>query len=153
MFLKGGHYFFTVNLQDRQSQLLTQHIEILRDVTRKVKQNYPFDIEAIVILPEHLHAMWHLPEGDQNYPMRWMLIKSGFSRQVPINEVISTSRLKKRERGIWQRRYWEHTISNERDWLQHIEYIHNNPVKHGYVNHPEEWLYSSYHRYKKMGIL
>ena len=140
-----GCYFFTVNLQDRSQSLLTENIELLRNAMRTVRARHHFDINAIVILPEHLHAMWTLPQGDDDFAMRWMLIKSYFSKHLPKNELISDSRFKKRERGIWQRRYWEHLIRDERDFNQHIDYIHNNPVKHGYVQTAIEWQYSSIH--------
>jgi len=150
---QGGCYFFTVNLADRQKTLLTDHIDILRSVMRKVRQTHPFHIDAIVILPDHLHAIWTLPSGDDNYAMRWMLIKSNFSRQLPKSEYINPSRLKKRERGIWQRRYWEHLIRDQRDYAQHVDYIHYNPVKHGYTQIAAEWPYCSIHDWIKCGIL
>lgn len=113
-----------------------QEIAALRDIIRIVKRAHPFDIEAMVVLPEHLHAIWKLPEGDADYPMRWSLIKSGFSRGLEKTEFIRASRVSKRERGIWQRRYWEHQIRDELDFEKHADYIHYNPVKHGYVKRP-----------------
>lgn len=112
----GGTYFFTVNLADRKADLLTRHIDILREVMQEVKKARPFVIEAMVVLPEHLHAIWRLPHDDVDYPMRWSLIKAGFSRRLPKTETIRASRLAKRERGIWQRRYWEHCIRDENDF-------------------------------------
>lgn len=108
--IAGGTFFFTVNLADRQSNLLTAHIHTLREVTRMTRQRHPFEIVAMVVLPDHLHAIWRLPDGDANYPNRWALIKAGFARQLPKAETIRASRVAKRERGIWQRRYWEHQI-------------------------------------------
>jgi putative transposase len=96
-----------VNLADRKSNLLIEHIEDLRDVMKKVKQQHPFDIDAMVVLPDHLHAIWTLPKDDADYPKRWMLIKSIFSRRNPKNEYRRKSRIRKGERGIWQRRYWD----------------------------------------------
>jgi putative transposase len=149
----GGTYFFTVNLADREADLLTRHIDDLREVMNKVKQAHPFVVEAMVVLPEHLHAIWRLPSDDVAYPMRWSLIKAGFSRCIEKNEHIRVSRLAKRERGIWQRRYWEHLIRDENDFERHEDYIHYNPVKHGYVGHAVDWPFSSFHRYVERGIL
>lgn len=145
-FVKGGCYFFTVTLVDRRTSLLVDHIDLLRNSFAHVQQRHPFHINAIVILPEHLHCIWTLPDGDNDYPNRWKLIKAGFSRQLPATEERSISRYQRGERGIWQRRYWEHTIRDETDFRHHVEYIHHNPVKHGHAQHPADWLYSSYHR-------
>lgn len=106
----GGTYFFTVNLAERELTLLVDHVDVLRKVIRKVKSAHPFHIDGMVVLPDHLHALWTLPPGDNDYPMRWMLIKTGFSRRIPKGEPCSNSRITKGERGIWQRRYWEHLI-------------------------------------------
>ncbi|HYQ91201.1 MAG TPA: transposase [Candidatus Competibacteraceae bacterium] len=151
--ISGGTYFFTVNLAERSSGLLVEQIDTLRDAVRTVKQRHPFDIEAMVILPDHLHAVWSLPEGDADYPTRWLLIKAQFSRSLPPGERIRASRVRKGERGLWQRRYWEHWIRDERDFARHVDYIHYNPVKHGYVSRPVEWPYSSLHRYIQRGVL
>lgn len=107
----------------------------------------------MVILPEHLHAMFTLPVNDNNYAMRWMLIKAGFSRKIPKLEPINQSRLTKGERGIWQRRYWEHLIRDENDFERHFNYIHYNPVKHEYVNRAVDWPHSTIHKFIKMGII
>ena len=144
--IPGATYFFTVNLADRKSNLLVIQIEARRHATRKIRQSHPFDIIAMVVLPDHLHAIWRLPEGDADFPLRWSLIKGAFSRAIPKNEAIRRSREMKRERGIWQRRYWEHQIRDDDDLEKHVAYIHFNPVKHGYVNCAAEWLYSSIHR-------
>ncbi len=149
----GATYFFTVNLADRKSSLLMDYAETLRDAFRQVKSRHPFHIDAAVILPDHLHTIWTLPDGDNDYPMRWNLIKSGFSRNIKMNEPRSKSRKSKRERGIWQRRYWEHQIKDETDYNHHIDYIHINPVKHGYVSRASLWDYSSIHRFIKMGVI
>lgn len=113
---------------------------------RKIRQSHSFEIVAMVVLPDHLHAIWRLPEGDANFPLRWALIKAAFSREMPKIEVIRRSRRLKRERGIWQRRYWEHQIRNDDDLEKHVAYIHFNPVKHGYVSRAADWPYSSIHR-------
>ncbi len=151
--IKGGSYFFTVNLANRKSSLLTDHIKNLKKAINQVKQTHPFIIEAMVILPEHIHAIWTLPQDDNGYAKRWMLIKSNFSRSIPKNEHINKSRFRKRERGIWQRRYWEHAIRDEKDLQNHIDYIHYNPVKHGQVNNPTDWPHSTIHHYIKTGRL
>ena len=113
--MAGGSYFFTVTLLDRQQGLLVEYVNVLREVMRNVKSAHPFHIDAMVILPDHLHALWTLPAGESDYPMRWMLIKSGFSRRLPLGGRRTASRRAKGERGIWQRRYWEHLIRDERD--------------------------------------
>ncbi|WP_338547477.1 transposase [Pseudomonas benzopyrenica] len=149
----GGTFFFTVNLNDRSSTLLVDHIGALRQAIRQAKAQHPFDILAMVVLPDHLHALWCLPEGDWNYPLRWSLIKAGFSRQLPPLETVNLSRRLKRERGVWQRRYWEHRIRDEQDLQRHLDYIHFNPVKHGHARSAVEWPYSSIHRYVRAGVL
>jgi putative transposase len=149
----GGTYFFTVNLAERQNTLLVDEIDTLRNVMKQVKRHHPFTIDAIVVLPDHLHALLTLPEDDKDFATRWMLIKSGFSRQIPKGERINTSRRKKGERGIWQRRYWEHLIRDDYDYEKHVDYIHHNPVRHGHVKCATDWLYSSIHVYISKGIL
>jgi putative transposase len=149
----GGTYFFTVNLAERNSDLLVRHIEDLRAVTQSVKQVHPFSIVAMVVLPEHLRALWRLPPGDADYPLCWSQIKAGFSRRLPKDERIRVSRQVKRERGIWQRRYWEHQIRDENDLARHVDYIHYNPVKHGWVSHPVDWPHSTLHNYIERGMM
>jgi putative transposase len=143
----GGYYFFTVNLLERKKHLLTEHIDLLREAFRTVKHNRPFHIDAIVILPEHLHCIWTLPEGDDDYSGRWRAIKKHFSKNLPATERRSATRVKRHERAIWQRRFWEHTLRDDRDYANHIDYIHYNPVKHGWAEHPRDWPYSTYYRY------
>jgi putative transposase len=152
-FVEGGSFFFTVNLADRRKRLLVQHIDVLRVAFREARQRHPFSIEAIVILPDHLHAIWTLPEGDRDFSVRWRLIKAGFSRRLPVSEPISASRAAKGERGIWQRRYWEHTLRDESELTRHIDYIHFNPVKHGHASRVRDWPYSSFHRMVKLGVI
>ncbi len=132
--ITGATYFFTVNLANRKNTLLIDEFDQLRIVINKVKKQHPFKLDALVILPDHLHAIWTLPAHDNDFAKRWMLIKAGFSRCIPDDELINKSRQKKGERGIWQRRYWEHLIRDEDDYEKHVNYIHYNPVKHGYVN-------------------
>jgi len=149
----GASYFFTVNCaQRRGNTLLTDHIVLLRRSFRQVKADHPFRIEAIVVLPEHLHCIWTLPPGDGDYATRWALIKAGFSRALPHGEHRSDSRVKRGERGIWQRRYWEHLLRDERDFVRHLDYIHWNPVKHGWAGRAADWPYSSFHAYVRRGL-
>lgn len=148
----GGTYFYTVNLADRRTRLLTDNIDLLRAAFREVRARHPFTVEAMVVLPDHLHAIWTLPEGDADFAMRWRLIKAAFSRSLPSGEPVSRSRAGKNERGIWQRRYWEHTLRDDQDFARHVDYIHHNPVKHGHVDRPEEWSYSSIHRMARRDI-
>jgi putative transposase len=150
-FVRGACYFFTVNLADRKSCLLISHIGELRAAFRYVRQRHPFVLDAIVVLPEHLHAIWTLPEGDADFSVRWRLIKSAFSRALPAGETVSPSRAAKGERGIWQRRYWEHTLRDEKDFERHVDYIHFNPVKHGHVRRVKDWPYSSFARMVRSG--
>jgi putative transposase len=149
----GATYFFTLNLAERYRTLLTDHITTLRTVIRGVKQRHPFHIDALVILPDHLHCVLTLPEGDADYPLRWTLIKAGFSRHIPRTERRNSSRVDKGERGVWQRRYWEHMIRDEHDYARHVDYIHFNPVRHGYSSRAADWPYSSIHRYIAAGTL
>ena len=149
----GGIYFFTVNLADRQSTLLVDHVDHLRAAVRLVKIRHPFDILAWVTLPDHLHSIWRLPPDDADFPQRWALIKAQFSRSIPKGETIGPSRHRKGERGIWQRRYWEHLIRDDDDLQRHVDYVHINPVKHGHVTRASDWPYSSIHRYIGRGEL
>ncbi|MFI3191121.1 transposase [Crenothrix sp. D3] len=151
--INGGTYFFTVNLAERQRSLLTERVDSLREAFREVKNAHPFVIDAVVILPEHLHTIWTLPQGDDDFSLRWRQIKSAFSRAIEKDERISNSRLRKQERGVWQRRFWEHAIRDEQDFNRRVDYIHINPVKHGYVKRAADWQFSSFHRYVKLGIL
>jgi putative transposase len=145
VFIPGGCYFFTVNLLDRDSCLLTQYVDALHDAIHNTQRNYPFEIDAMVVLPDHLHAVWTLPEGDADYPARWRSIKTKFSHAIPkIGSRVSVSSTRA-ERGIWQRRYWEHTILDDRDLNNHIDYCWFNPVKHGYVENVEDWPFSTFH--------
>ena len=149
----GGTYFFTVNLTERRSDTLIRHIDDLRGAMKTVKEKHPFSILAMVVLPEHLHALWRLPPGDADYPLRWSLIKAGFSRRLAKGERVSASRQAKRERGIWPRRYWEHQIRDEADLARHVDYIHYNPVKHDWVTRPVDWPHSTLHSYIERGMV
>ena len=149
----GACWFFTLNLANRQQSLLIEHIDLLRSSFRRCMQRHPWQIDAIVILPDHLHALCTLPPDDSDFALRWRLIKTGFSRALPHGERISASRINKGERGIWQRRYWEHRIRDSADFNQHVDYIHHNPLKHGHVQCLADWPWSSFHRYVNAGIL
>ncbi len=151
-FIAGGSFFFTVNLAERRVRLLTDHVDELRAAFRGARRDHPFTTDAMVVLPDHLHVVWTLPEGDADFATRWRLIKSAFSRDIPFGERVSASRAARGERGIWQRRYWEHTIRDETDFERHIDYVHINPVKHGLVTRVGDWPYSSFHRIENLGI-
>jgi putative transposase len=143
--LSGQTIFFTVALATRGSDLLVREIDRLRDAIRVTLRERPFDIRAFVVLPDHLHAIWSLPEGDRDYPTRWRLIKTRFSRELPKGPMRPSLEVRQ-ERGIWQRRYWEHHIRNLNDLEAHMAYCRNNPVKHGLVSDPSDWPYSSFKR-------
>ena len=148
----GGTYFFTVAIAERRLDLLTRHISQLKEAFHLEQKIAPFSILALVILPDHLHTLWKLPPGDADYSNRWRRIKCSFSKNFPKNERVSNSRMKKGERGLWQRRFWEHTIRDENDLYRHLDYIHFNPVKHEYVRQVVDWPYSTFHSYVKRGI-
>lgn len=150
--IDGGVFFFTIVLADRSSCLLIEEIERLRSAYRVARERRPFETIAVCILPDHIHAVWALPEHDKDFAVRWSLIKSGFSRGLQ-SEPRSQSKIAKREKGIWQRRYWEHAIRDESDLERHIDYVHFNPVKHGYVSRVADWPHSSFHRFVERGIL
>ncbi|MGQ0591444.1 MAG: REP-associated tyrosine transposase [Gammaproteobacteria bacterium] len=151
--MAGGCYFFTVNLAlRRDNHLLLRHIADLRRAFRVTRRDHPFSIEAIVVLPDHLHCLWQLPPGDDDFPTRWRLIKARFSRCVESGESVSRRRERKGERGLWQRRYWEHLIRDDEDHRRHMDYIHFNPVKHGHVRSVNDWPYSSFHRCVMQGV-
>jgi putative transposase len=151
--IDGGVYFFTVALADRSSDLLVRQVDRLRRIYASVQSRNPFETIAICILPDHLHALWSLPRGDRDYPLRWSLIKAGFSRGLEEAAPRTKSKSARRERGLWQRRYWEHTIRDAADLERHVDYVHFNPVKHGYVAQVRDWPFSSFHRYVERGDL
>ena len=148
----GGCYFFTVNLHDRQSDLLVRKVESLRNAVRVTRAQRPFHIDAWVVLPDHMHCIWTLPPDDIDFSNRWRTIKALFSRSMPKTGVRRPSLSRKRESGIWQRRYWEHTIRNERDYAAHMDYVHFNPVKHGLVADAAAWPLSSFARCVALGL-
>lgn len=146
----GSTYFFTVVTQHRRP-ILVEHIKKLHRAFRLMQVHYPCEIQAVVILPDHLHTIWRLPEGDSDYSLRWAVLKRAFSTTIPAMPATASLR-NKREKGIWQRRFWEHVIRNEQDWARHLDYIHYNPVKHGYVNNPADWEYSSFSHWVANGV-
>jgi putative transposase len=148
----GGSYFFTVNLLDRSSRLLVEKIGQLRAAVAAARVRAPFQIDAWVVLPDHMHCIWTLPADDSDYPARWRMIKAGFSRRIRSTAAVSASRASKHELGVWQRRYWEHTIRDERDFAAHLDYVHFNPVKHGHVTRVCDWPFSSFHRCVAQGM-
>ena len=147
----GATYFFTLALADRRSGLLVSHIEALRLAYRRARDLHPFATVAICVMPDHLHAIWRLPQGDTDFALRWRVLKSGFSRQFAADSRRSPSKIRRREKGIWQRRYWEHQIRDAVDLQRHIDYIHYNPVKHGYAEQVRDWSFSSFHHYVALG--
>jgi putative transposase len=152
--IPGGTYFFTLVTFNRKHIFDSPlYIETLRASFKIAMKSHPFRIDAHVILPDHIHMIWTLPHGDDNYPIRWSIIKNIFSRQMnkSMKSVEPIYKGAKGEAGFWQRRYWEHYIRDEIDLNNHIDYIHFNPVKHGYVNNPEEWELSSFKKYCQQG--
>jgi putative transposase len=146
-FTPGGTYFFTVVTAERRPLLAEpMTVTLLRGAFRTVLTHHPFRIDAIVVLPDHLHTIWTLPEGDSDYSRRWNRIKSLFTAGCPahLRSVPSATRISRREQAVWQRRFWEHRSRDDADFNHHVSYIHWNPVKHGLVQTPGEWAYSSF---------
>ena len=150
---KGSVFFFPVVLAERPSNLLIEEIDRLRKSYRTVRESLPFETVAVCVLPDHIHCIWALPEGDADFSTRWSRIKSGVSRGLDPGKSRSASKMVKREKGIWQRRYWEHAIRDDADLERHVDYIHFNPVKHGHVTRVTDWPHSSFHRYVDDGLL
>jgi putative transposase len=155
--IPGGTYFFTAVTHHRRPILLEPRSrKALRTAFLLVKATHPFQVDAVCLLPDHLHCIWTLPENDYDYSTRWKLLKSRFSRQYLSDGgregEITASRIKKGELAVWQRRFWEHCIRNQEDLDQHVDYIHYNPVKHGLVERVCDWPWSSFHHYVKSGI-
>jgi putative transposase len=153
--IEGGTFFFTIVTHNRRAFLCEpENILLLRQGFKEIIREYPFIIDANVILPDHLHCLWTLPPEDSDFSNRWRLIKSYFSSRcdAKYKGKISASRQKKGEQAVWQRRFWEHKIKDEHDFQQHVDYIHYNPVRHGYVKAPKDWQYSSFMLYVERGI-
>ena len=151
-FVPGGCWFFTLTLLLRRQTLLVDHIDVLRSAVSETRRRYPFAIDAIVVLPDHIHAVLTLPEGDADFSTRWRLVKSRFAKALPKQERLSAVRKARGERGIWQRRFWEHLIRNDADYARHVEYCYINPVKHRLVGRVQDWPHSSFHRDVRRGI-
>ncbi|HMO09652.1 MAG TPA: transposase [Paracoccaceae bacterium] len=141
----GATVFFTVALADRGAHTLVERIGELRAAVRLTRAERPFRIDAWVVLPDHMHAVWTLPPGDHDFSTRWSVIKARFTQSVPV-EARRPSHIRRRERGLWQRRFWEHHIRDEEAFAACLQYCWTNPVKHGLVEHPEDWPFSSWHR-------
>jgi putative transposase len=155
-YIPGGCYFFTVVTERRRKIFVDDHnVGLLRQAFRHVIAKRPFVVDAVVILPDHLHCIWTLPPGDNDFSTRWRLIKTWFTKHCDNRSEFrpNASRIKKGEQALWQHRYWEHLLRDEDDFARHIDYIHYNPVKHGYVDKPDDWKYSSFQRYVERGIL
>lgn len=153
----GGIYFFTVVTYNRRPILTDPECQsVLRNAWMNVQRKHPFETIAVCLLPDHIHTIWKLPEGDTNYSVRWNEIKRHFTHEYRLNFDIqddrNESRVKRREQTVWQRRFWEHTFYDRDDLNAHIDYIHINPLKHGFVKRVTDWPWSSFHRYVKMGI-
>ena len=154
--IAGGTYFFTVVTDGRRPFLCEPgHITLLRSVLRDVMGRHPFTIDAMVVLPDHLHAIWTLPADDCDYAIRWSLVKGGFTRSCAphCKSNPSASRRARKEQAVWQHRFWEHAIRDEEDFAKHVDYIHYNPVKHRHAAAPRDWPYSSFHRFVRSGHL
>jgi putative transposase len=148
----GGTFFFTVVLADRRSTLLVDRVDALREAVRSTRVARPFQIDAWVVLPEHLHCIWTLPPGDTDFPGRWGAIKRRFSSAIPATEARRAVQARRGERAIWQRRFWEHTIRDEADYAAHMDYVHFNPVRHGYAETPGAWPFSTFRRCVALGM-
>ncbi len=154
---EGGYYFFTVVTHKRWKIFHNEKTKhLLKSAFHHAKQKHPFETIAMCLLPDHLHCIWKLPEGDADFSIRWSTIKSTFttlylsenSKESPV----SASRKSKRERGVWQRRFWEHQIRDETDLHRHVNYIHYNPLKHGLVKTLDDWPWSTYHKFVHEGF-
>ena len=155
-YVPGGTFFFTVVTHGRRPFLTDdQSRTLLRDAIEKERRKRPFEVVAWVLLPDHLHCVWTLPHGDTNYPLRWGRIKDSFTKPYlaagGTEGVRNRSRRRHRERAVWQRRYWEHTVEDEDDLERCVDYIHWNPVKHGLVSRVRDWPWSTFHRFVQAG--
>lgn len=153
----GGYYFFTLVTHDRREILISPlGRDCLRRAWKEIQSKSPFTTVALCLMPDHLHCIWQMTPGDCDYSSRWAGIKSRFTRYWlaggGTESGQSASRHKKRERGIWQRRFWEHQIRDWKDLAVHIKYVHFNPVKHEFVEHPRDWVWSTYPKYEKGGF-
>ena len=141
-----------MTLRNRKSTLLIEKVHILKEAVHHIKKQHPFQIKAYVILPDHLHMIWELPEGDSSYSQRWKKIKARFSRGL-MKSGVTLRKSKHNETLLWQRRFWEHTIKDIRDYENHVNYIHYNPIKHGLIHNLQDWPHSSFHHFVEHDIL
>jgi putative transposase len=154
--VEGGTYFFTVVTHQRKPIFRNQEeIAFLAEAIDKIRARHPFEVDAQVILPDHLHTLWTLPEGDANFSKRWQLIKEAFTRSYVKRQLTPEQAEGRRDRGsqpVWQNRFWEHLVRDERDFSTHLDYIHLNPVQHGFVKSPCDWPHSTFQKWVERGI-
>lgn len=156
-FVDGGTFFFTVVSYKRQKIFTSPSFRTaLRKAIKKTQQQYPFEINAWVLLPNHIHCIWTLPNNDKDFSLRWAMIKNSVSQQCKYtlynNALLTPSKIERNESTIWQRRFWEHTIKDESDYQKHLDYIYWNPVRHGHVSSVNEWPFSTFHRDVQAGL-
>jgi putative transposase len=151
-FLAGGTFFFTATTADRRSSVLVDYADLLRQALRVIRRERPFLIDAVVVLPDHLHTIITLPPGDADFSGRWRRFKSLFTR-LTVASGFRCERNRRGEYALWQRRFWEHTIRDESDFARHADYIHYNPVRHGFVSQASDWPHSSFRYYVRAGVL
>lgn len=156
-YVPGGSYFFTVVTEHWARILAAESArDCLRDAIKHCQQQLPFNVDALVILPDHIHAIWTLPTNDSDYSKRWGMVKKHFTQHwLALGgkvEAVTASNLRYRRRGVWQRRFWEHTLRNEQDYQNHFNYLHFNPVKHGLADSVSKWPYSSFQYWVKQGV-
>ncbi|MBB4845929.1 putative transposase [Paucibacter oligotrophus] len=154
-FAPGGTLFFTVVIEGRRPVLASaEAVAVLRQAFKTVRQSRPYALDAIAVLPDHLHCIWTLPAQDADFSTRWRLIKTWFTKHCPpaLLEAPSPARLAKGQQAIWQQRFWEHVLRDEADLARHIDYIHYNPVKHGLASAAGDWPWSSFGRYVAAGV-
>ncbi len=155
--ITGGTYFFTVATYRRQRFLCDESVRTaLREAIHEARAVCPFTIDGWVLLPDHLHCIWTLPKGDADFGKRWAMIKRFVTKRcgpaLQFDALLNDSKRKRKESTVWQRRYWEHIVRDETDYVRHMDYLHYNPVKHGLVNCMKDWPYSTFHRYVKEGV-
>lgn len=154
---KGGTYFFTVVTYRRQRYLCDERVRYaLREGIKATRATHPFTIDAWVLLPDHLHCIWTLPTGDADFGIRWAMIKRYVTKlcasELKRDEWMNLSKLNRNESTLWQRRFWEHQIRDEWDYVRHMDYLHYNPVKHGLVEKVSDWPHSTFHQYVRLGV-
>ena len=155
--IAGGSFFFTLVTFNRLPIFTAEPARaILHSAWIEVQERFPFQTDAVVLLPDHIHCIWTLPDGNGNFSARWNAIKrlftQGYLVQIGPGETRNASRQKRGEAAVWQRRFWEHMLRDNVDLNRHLDYIHYNPVKHGLVKKAGDWPWSSFHRYVKMGF-